>query len=74
LFVFDLKRLYFKKKITRLFLRFGTGLYASSLEPSVDSLESPCDDGGVVGFLTDEFLFDDDNSLSVRISTSEIFL
>jgi len=53
-------------------LRFGAGLNASSLEPSVDSLESLCDDGGVVGFLTKIFRSEDnDDSLSIRISTSE---
>jgi hypothetical protein len=59
-FVFVLKNSEINEIEEEIFyLRFGTGLNASSLEPSVDSLESLCDDGGVVGFLTTEVLFDD---------------
>jgi len=47
-------------------IRLGTGLYASSLEQNVDSLDSLNDDGGVVGFLTIG-----EHSLSVRMSTSK---
>lgn len=50
-------------------LRFGTGLYASSLELSGDSLDSLYDVGGVVGCLV-ELRPEGIDSFSVRISTA----
>ena len=51
-------------------LRLGAGLYASSLELSIDSLDSLCDDGGVVGFLLEDVRSDGIDSFSVRTSTA----
>ena len=51
-------------------LRFGAGLNASSLELNGDSLDSLCDDGGVVGFLFDDVRSDGIDSFSIRTSAA----
>lgn len=75
MYVFVLEK---RRKLTVRFLRteersvrLGTGLYASSLEPSVDSLDSLNDEGGVVGFLTIVVRSGGEHSLSIRTSMSK---
>lgn len=56
---------------TTVHLRFGAGLYASSLELNGDSLDSLCDEGGVVGFLFDDVRSDGIDSFSIRTSAAK---